>query len=97
MTEAGETDDYSATDHVRAIFDHTEYGLLQYVILNKRKVSSKLKKIYIDEGSYPVSYKTEEIIDLGLNSIVADLISEKGNAIRHDEDKLGKLLIELIQ
>jgi len=96
MTEPGETDDYSATDHVRAIFDHTEYGLLQYAILNKRKVSSKLKKIYIDRGSYPVSYKIEEIIDLGLTSIVADVVSEKRNMIRHDEDKLGRLLMELI-
>ncbi len=96
MTEAGETDDYTATDHIRAIFDHTGYGLLQYVILNKGKVSSSLQKTYINQGSYPVSYKIEEIRDLGLTSVVADLVSEKENKIRHDEDKLGRLLIELI-
>lgn len=96
MTEPGETDGYTATDHIRAIFDHTEYGLFQYVILNKMKVSSNLLKTYIDQGSYPVSYAIEEIRDHGVTSIVADVMSEKGNEIRHDEDKLSRLLIELI-
>jgi uncharacterized cofD-like protein len=96
MTEPGETDGYTATDHIRAIFDHTEYGLFQYVILNKMKVSSNLLKTYIDQGSYPVSYAIEEIRDHGVTSIVVDVMSEKGNEIRHDEDKLGRLLIELI-
>lgn len=96
MTEPGETDGYTATDHIKAVFDHSEYGLFHYVILNKGKVSSDLQKTYIDQNSYPVSYKKDEIRDLGLTSIMADLVSEKGNKIRHDEDKLGRLLMELI-
>lgn len=96
MTEPGETDGYSALEHIKAIFNHTEYGFFQHIILNKGNISHDLKKSYIDQGSYPVSYNIEDIRDLGLTSIVADVISEKGNKIRHDEDKLGRLLIELI-
>ncbi len=99
MTEPGETDGYTATDHIKAIFDHIEYGFLQYVILNKLNkgnVFSDLQKAYMDQGSYPVSYEIEEIRDHGLTSIVADVMSEKGNKIRHDEDKLGRLLMELM-
>lgn len=97
MTEPGETDDYTATDHIRAIFDHTEYGIFQYVILNKRRLFSDLQKTYTDQSSYPVRYKIDEIRDFGLTSIVADVVSERRNKIRHDDDKLGKLLMELIQ
>jgi uncharacterized cofD-like protein len=96
MTEPGETDGYSATDHIRAIFKHTEYGLFQYVIVNKEKVSTKLLETYIDQGSYPVSYTVDELRDLGLISIAADLLSEEEDKIRHDVDKLRQLLIELI-
>ncbi len=96
MTEPGETDGYTVTDHIKAIFSHTEYGLFKYVILNRGKVSSDLQKTYIDQGSYPVRYKIEELRDLGLTSIVTDLVSEKENKIRHNEDKLGRLLTELI-
>jgi len=96
MTEPGETDGYSATDHIMAIFDHTEYGFLQHVILNKGNDSFGLQKTYMVQGSYPVSYTIEEMRDLGLTSIVADVVSEKGNKIRHDEHKLGRLLMELI-
>jgi hypothetical protein len=61
----------------------------------QRKLTD-LQKAYMDRGSYPVSYELEEIRDQGLTSIVADVMSEKGNKIRHDEDKLGRLLMELM-
>jgi uncharacterized cofD-like protein len=96
MTEPGETDRYTATDHINAIFDHTEYGLFKYVILNKGKISPNLQQSYREQGSYPVSYNLKELEELGLTSIVADLVSEEGNKIRHDHDKLGQLLMEII-
>jgi uncharacterized cofD-like protein len=95
MTEPGETDGYTAVDHIKAIFDHTEYGLFQYVILTKKRVSPDTQKRYGEQGYYPVSYDAGEIRDLGLTSAVADLIAE-GDKIRHDEEKLGRFLMELI-
>ena len=96
MTEPGETDGYTATDHIKAILDHTEYGLLEYVILNKKNGSSKTYKNYMEQGYCPVRYNLKEIRDMGLASIVADVVSEKEDKIRHDEDKLGRLLMEII-
>jgi uncharacterized cofD-like protein len=96
MTEPGETDGYTASDHMRAIFDHTEYGFFQYVILNKGKVPDGLQKKYAYDGFYPVRLDREEISHLDLTAVVADVISGAGGKIRHDEDKLGRLLMELI-
>lgn len=96
MTEPGETDGYSAKDHIRAIFEHTEYGLFQYVIVNKGNISTKLLETYRDQCSYPVNYTVDELRDLDLISIATDLISEEEDKIRHDVDKLRRLLIEII-
>ncbi len=96
MTEPGETDGYTATDHIKAIFDHTEYGFLQYVILNNGKVSADAAERYKDEGYSPVRCNPEEISSLGITSISADIITGNGNSIRHDEDKLGRILMEFI-
>ncbi len=96
MTEPGETDGYTASDHMRAIFDHTEYGFFQYAILNKGKVPHGLQKKYASDGFYPVRLDREEIRKLNLTAVVADVISGEGGKIGHDEDKLGRLLMELI-
>lgn len=96
MTEPGETDGYTATDHIKAILDHTEYGFLQYVILNNGKVSADVAGRYRDEGCSPVRYNLEEISSLGVISVSADIITSNENSIRHDEDKLGRILIESI-
>jgi len=95
MTEPGETDGYTASDHVKAILNHAEHGLLDYVIINNGRVSSRVYKHYRAQGYHRVRYSVEEIRDLGLTSVVADLISEKDNRVRHDEGKLGRLLMEL--
>ncbi|MEW6109824.1 MAG: YvcK family protein [Nitrospirota bacterium] len=96
MTEPGETDDYTVSDHVKAIFDHSEHGLFQYVVINKGKISADLQENYIKQDYYPVTYTLEEIKDLGLTSIVADVISEQDQKIRHDPDKLGRLFREIL-
>jgi len=53
-------------------------------------------RAYEREGYYPVRNDVEEIRDLGVTAVVGDVISEEGGKIRHDEEKLGRLLMELI-
>lgn len=96
MTQPGETDGFNASDHVRAIFDHAERGFFDYVILNNGKVPDALQKKYASEGFQPVRMDSEEISSLGLTGVVADVISGERGQIRHDEDKLGRVLLDLI-
>jgi uncharacterized cofD-like protein len=96
MTEPGETDYYTATDHIKAILDHTEYGLFQYVILNRGRIPADLEKNYAGQGYHQITHDLDEIKALGLTSVVADIVSEERDKVRHDEEKLGRLLLELI-
>jgi uncharacterized cofD-like protein len=95
MTEPGETDGFTTLDHIKAIYDHAEYGLFNYVIVNNKKVLPDIQKTYAEQGSYPVHYCVDELRGFDLTTIAADLLSE-GNTIRHDEEKLGHLLMELL-
>ena len=96
MTEPGETDGYTATDHVRAIFDHTEYGFFQYVLVNNGPFSQAAWTCHADRQCFPVQYDIDELRDFGLTSIAVDLVSDRVDKIRHDEDKLGRILAELL-
>lgn len=96
MTEPGETEGYTVCDHINAVFDHTEYGLFQYVIVNKGRIPDDLRNRYACQGVQPVRLDRKEMGQLDVTAVLADVISVEGGRIRHDEGKLGRLLMELV-
>ena len=54
MTQAGETDNYTASMHAKAIIDHAGRGIIDYIIVNDTKISDELKEHYAKESAYPV-------------------------------------------
>ena len=96
MTQAGETDSYRISEHVKAIIDHTGPGIINYCIANTGKVPSKLLQKYKEENAYPVLLVDEEKVKkLGCAVIEADIINTK-NFVRHDSQKLAKIIIDLL-
>ena len=92
MTQPGETDNYSAFDHVKAILDHTGRGAIDYVLVNSAPVP---EKFCAEIGATAVEVDEDKINALGCGLIKADLISET-DAGRHDPDKLCKAVIKII-
>lgn len=88
MTQPGETDGYSAADHVRAILKIGGRGLLDIVVVNVGHVPPEVRKRYVEDGSYPVDPSPEAIRELGLSVITGDF-SASGELVRHDSDKLA--------
>ncbi|MDE0301359.1 MAG: YvcK family protein [Candidatus Poribacteria bacterium] len=48
MTQPGETDGYSVTDHVQAIYDHADVSL-DYVVVNSQPAPDELVKKYVQK------------------------------------------------
>ena len=48
MTQPGETDGYSVTDHVRAIYDHADVSL-DYIVVNNQPAPDELIKRYVQK------------------------------------------------
>ncbi len=94
MTQAGETDGFTAADHLQALLDHTAPRLVDYMIINNQEVPPAVKEVYAQEGAEPVRLDLERIISLGVTPIVAPLLNTNG-LVRHDADLLAQLLSSL--
>ena len=97
MTQQGETQDYSASDHLRAIIDHTNSGIIDACIVNDAEVpNDALLDRYESEHSYPVKADADKIREMGCKVVATDLLSVT-DYVRHDSAKLTKALIKLIE
>lgn len=95
MTQPGETDGYTASDHVTAILDHVGPGLIDYVVVNGQGVAADLQDVYAKQGAFAVVADIEKIEALGIKVIKANLISET-NLVRHDPLKLSRTIMGMV-
>jgi uncharacterized cofD-like protein len=95
MTQPGETDHYTASQHVKAIFDHVGPGVIDYVVVNVEGVACTLQQTYASQGAYPVQADIEELQALGVKVVEANLISET-NLVRHDPVKLSRTIMTMV-
>lgn len=96
MTQQGETDNYTASDHVKAIVDHSSPGILNAVLVNSAEVPLDAQGRYKAEDSFPVAPDIERIKGMGYTVVATDLLSIN-DYVRHDSTKLTKALIRLIE
>ncbi|MDP2939213.1 MAG: YvcK family protein [Candidatus Omnitrophota bacterium] len=96
MTQNGETDGYSAFDHVEAIVKHTNPRIIDCCIVNVARIPKSLLGKYELEKSFPVLSDSRRIRELGYRVIEENLISTR-DFVRHDADKLSKLIINLLE
>jgi uncharacterized cofD-like protein len=95
MTQPGETDNFTAVDHVQAILNHVEEPIFDYVLLNTRRPNPEVLARYEAEGAHLVEADERGIARLGLVPVCRDLIAE-GSWARHDPVKLAKTIAELV-
>jgi uncharacterized cofD-like protein len=95
MTQPGETDFFSVSDHVKAIQRHTGPNFVHYVVANKEKVPVRLLKRYESYGQEPVVVDEAPLTDLGVKVIRANLLHRE-DYVRHSPEKLGKTIIRLL-
>lgn len=96
MTQPGETDQYSASDHVGQIIDHAGDGLIDVAIVNTDKIPGEILERYAEENAYPVEPDIENIRALGIEPLGEEIIL-KAHVIRHDARKLAALVEYLIR
>ncbi len=96
MTQQGETEGYKASEHVKAIVDHTNPGVLNACIINNADVIGTALGRYQSENSFPVLADEDKIKSMGYTVMATDLLSIS-DFVRHDSEKLTKALIRIIE
>ena len=93
MTQPGESEGYSLSDHVGAIYKHTRRKLFDWVVASNQPVSPDVARRYRAQGAEPVRVNVGELQDLGVRCLLDNLLEEHG-VVRHDSARLSQLLIE---
>ncbi|MDK2824784.1 MAG: hypothetical protein PWQ67_361 [Clostridia bacterium] len=96
MTQPGETLNYSAGQHLEAIYKHGGYGLVDYIVVNDQPISDKelLEKYFID-GAEQVEIDFENLTKLGVKVVARPILDER-KLVRHNSQALASVIIKLI-
>lgn len=96
MTQKGETDGYTASDHIAAIRHHVPNLFIDAIIANNQPIAPTVLKRYADEAAEPVSVDREIMESAGIQVISAPLVRMAGGVIRHNEAAIARLLMTLL-
>ena len=94
MWQPCETMGFSASDHVRAIYDHAGAGLMEYAVVNTGPAPSSLRKKYARQQVKPVEVDFEKLEGMGLHVVAGNLLLESAK-IRHNPDAVAAVAMQL--
>jgi uncharacterized cofD-like protein len=93
MTQPGESDDYTAEEHLAAIIEHA--GLVvDAMVLNGRRPSESSLAAYAAQQQHPVPFDINAIRELGVTPFFGDIIEEE-NYVRHNSAALADTIFRL--
>lgn len=96
MTQAGETLHYTASDHVRAIYEHMKKTCIDTILVNKEEIPLHVQERYKKEAAEPVNFDIKSLYSLGLEPIFGEIISIENGVIRHDTNEVARILYSLL-
>jgi uncharacterized cofD-like protein len=94
MWQPGETMDFCASDHIRALHQHARRKLLDYAVVNLRPIRSALKKRYASTLAMPVENDVDTIFQMGIKVMAGNLL-QQGERVRHDPDQVAGVAVRL--
>jgi uncharacterized cofD-like protein len=94
MAEPGETDGYTPVDVLRAIRRHAPRLRIHDILLNSAPISPDRLEAYARQGAAPIPVDEQGLRALGCRPVRRDLLGP-GPLIRHDPERLARVLIEL--
>ncbi|UPM54031.1 gluconeogenesis factor YvcK family protein [Gottfriedia acidiceleris] len=96
MTQAGETLHYTASDHVKALYQHLDSSFIDTIIVNEGTMPKNILELYKEEHAQQVKLDINELEALDLEIVHKSIVKYDDNVIRHDTVKLAEILCDLI-
>ncbi|WP_139492664.1 gluconeogenesis factor YvcK family protein [Brevibacillus dissolubilis] len=97
MTQPGETDSFTASDHVIAMYDHLGGPFLDTIIVNTAEIAPFVLEKYEEQGAAPVLCDMDNLERLNLEVVAEPLIMFNGGVLRHDAKAVSKKVISIIK
>jgi uncharacterized cofD-like protein len=96
MTQPGETDNFSAFDHVKTLENHAGRRIFDYVLVNTGRPSQELLEKYRKTGSVLVEADLDRIRAAGYRAIAGNFIDQT-DVVRHDANLLAEAIMDLLK
>lgn len=100
MTQPGETDGFSAFDHLSALLKHTAIKHVDYLVANSGQIDAEVASRYQRESAELVMLSESEKIELkrmGIALIEGDFVEEKKGYVRHDASAISHHMIARVE
>ena len=96
MTEPGQTDTYSLSDHIKAIKEHVGEGVIEYCIYDNGDIIPEFIRKYNMEGQDLVEIDVSKAKAEGVNLMQRDISCVTDGYVRHNPDAIAASIIQLI-
>ncbi|MBE7025691.1 MAG: YvcK family protein [Ruminococcaceae bacterium] len=97
MGQPGETEGYTAFDHVRAIWEHGGEGCIDYCVVNTEAVAPEVRARYAADGVGPVMIDEDRFREADIRLIGAPLLSNGGQLARHNAARLSACIMDFLK
>jgi uncharacterized cofD-like protein len=95
MWQPGETMEFTASDHIRAIDRHIGGRLLDYAVVNIRRISPSMKKKYARHSAMPVKNDFDALMKTGVRVMGGRLAQISGAVVRHNPEAAAEVVVKL--
>ena len=98
MTQPGETDGYTARQHLETVKQYAPDIDFDFVVVNDRRISSEQVELYSAEHAHQIGIDDpiEESLDQTTEIMRADLLDE-GEKVRHNSERLAQVVITCLE
>jgi uncharacterized cofD-like protein len=94
MTQPGETDGYTAREHLEAVRKYAPEIHFDFVVVNDRRISAEQAERYAAEGAYQIGIdeRIDDALDRTTEVMRGDLLDE-GEKVRHHSNRLAEVVV----
>ncbi len=94
MQQQGETENYTASDHLEALEKHSYKGIADVIIVNDARIPEELKIRYEQEYAHEILSDTEKVADRTA-VVKGNFMLIKDGKIRHNFSRLARAIITI--
>jgi len=94
MTQANESLNLTASQHIERIYEHARAPIFDYAIVNASPVSEELRERYASEGAIAIEPDIERIEAMGIRCITGNFAAE-GGVLRHAADLVAETVLRI--
>ncbi|MDP4145048.1 MAG: YvcK family protein [Bacillota bacterium] len=96
MTQPGETDNFTVSDHIKTIFKHGGPGIIDYAVVNTQEIDEELISKYSESTSEPVKVDDQKVKEMGVGIVTGRFVKIRSGYVRHNSPRLASILVKTI-